>query len=129
MDDSLSAKLKKTAEAGMAYVGELAQKTGEQLIELRSLQRIDQQARELEKEKARHRNTMVDLLIRMFDQHTFAEALMRPEYERIKEIDAQLAALAQEKAHIAAVHAKPAEPAPAPEASAEAPAAPAAPEE
>jgi transposase len=106
MDESLGSKLKKTAEAVMANVGELAQKTGEQLIELRALQRIDQQTRDLEKEKNRCRNTMADLLIRMFDQNTFAEALMRPEYERIKAIDVQLAALAEEKASIAAMHAK-----------------------
>ena len=45
---------------------------------------------------------MADLLIRMFDQNTFAEALLRPEYLRIKEIDEAAAALEQERAEVMA---------------------------
>ena len=40
---------------------------------------------------------MADLLIRMFDQNTFAEALLRPEYVRIKEIDEEIVRLEVER--------------------------------
>jgi len=101
MDESIGDRIKKTAEAMMQNVGDFAQKTGEQLTDLRDMQRLQTRIRELEREKARNRNAMVDLLMRMFDQNTFAEALLRPEYLRIKEIDVEIARLVQERTALA----------------------------
>jgi hypothetical protein len=70
---------------------------------------------------------MADLLIRMFDQNTFAEGLLRPEYDRIKEIDQAIAELEVERAKVNAHAGAQAETSAPQEAPAEeAPAAPAA---
>lgn len=97
MSDTIGAKLKKTAEEIAGRLGEAAQTAGERIGEMREKERLSQQIRQLQREKERCRGTIADLVIRMFDQNTFAEALLHPEYARVKEIDVELAKLEQER--------------------------------
>lgn len=125
MEDRLG-KFKKTAEEVGGRLGEAVKTAGEQLdlavragkervSDFQETQRLSREIRRLQRERDRLRLIMADLLIRMFDQSTFAEALLRPEYEQIKKIAAQVATLEEERA---AVGKRPAE-APAAEAPAE----------
>lgn len=97
MDATLGARLKKTAGEVAGRLGEAALNASERINELVEMQHITQQIHALQREKAHCRQVMADLLIRMFDQETFAEALLRPEYNRIKEIECEISRLEQEK--------------------------------
>ncbi|HEY3377101.1 MAG TPA: hypothetical protein VGL77_06345 [Armatimonadota bacterium] len=103
MDENFSAKLKKTAEEVVLRVGEAAQQAGERLGEMRDHQRLTQQIRTLQQEKEQCRQSMADLVIRMFDQQAFADALLKPEYQRIKAIEAEISCLEQERMAIGQV--------------------------
>ena len=130
MEKTLGARLKKTAEEVAERLGEAAQTAGERISDLRESQRLASQIRALQRERERCRQTMADLLIRMFDQNTFAEALLRPEYVRVKEIDQEIAGLEAARKQIGAHEARsaavpaeaPAAPAPASPPTAEGPA-------
>lgn len=98
--ETLGDRLKKTAGEVVDLITEAAHKAGERLGEMNELQRLNGQLRALKRERDQCRLTMADLLIRMFDQSTFAEALLRPEYTRIKEIDVAMAALEAERADV-----------------------------
>ena len=93
MDDSLGAKLRKTAGDVAHRVGEAAHHAGERLSELREVQRLSHQIHLLAQEKERCRAVIADLVVRMFDQETFLEGMLRPEYERIKAIEVEIAIL------------------------------------
>lgn len=92
-------------------LGEAAQTTGEQFTRFQQAQRLEKQMRALGKERERCKATIVDLVLRMFDQDAFTEALLRPEYLRIREIDGEMARLQAARAALAAE--KPHEVAPA----------------
>jgi hypothetical protein len=74
-------------------VNEAVKVTGERLTEMQDLTRLNGQLRTLLREKEQCRQAMADLLIRMFDQNTFVEVLLRPEYTRIKELEVEIARL------------------------------------
>lgn len=97
MDSNFGEKLIKTAEEVAGRLGEAAHSAGERLNEMVEIQRLNKQIRMLQLEKDLCKMAMADLLIRMFDQETFAEALLRPEYLRIKEIGTEVCQLEQEK--------------------------------
>ncbi len=111
--DTLGERVKKTAAEVAERFNEMAQRASERLSEMNELQRLSARRRALTRERDQCRLTIADLLIRMFDQDTFAEALLRPEYHRIKEIDAALADLEEERKQVQARHAQGAETAPA----------------
>lgn len=98
MDESFGTRLKKTAEEVALRLNDAAQQASERIGEMREVQRISQQIRTLTHERDRCRLSMADMAIRMFDQNAFAEALLQPEYQRIKEIDEEIARLEEEKA-------------------------------
>ncbi|MHB9131270.1 MAG: hypothetical protein ACYDBB_09300 [Armatimonadota bacterium] len=97
MDSEFGQKVRQVAKEVSDRIGEGVQTAGERIGELREKERIGSEIRTLNREKDRCRQVMADLLIRMFDQNVFAEALLRPEYERIKEIDVQVAQLEVER--------------------------------
>ena len=109
MDSTIGEKIKKTAGEVADLLGEAAHSATERIVEMRETQVITAQIRSLQREKDRCRQTMADLLVRMFDQNTFVEALLRPEYTRIKELDAQIAHLEQERIQVSE-HAAPGTP-------------------
>lgn len=96
MNDNFGDRLKKTAGEMAQRLGEAAHTAGERLGEMREQQRLQTEMRTLQRERDRCRQTIADLVIRMFDQQVFAEALLRPEYDRIKEVDCQLCALQEQ---------------------------------
>jgi len=100
--DTFGDKLRKTAGEVAERLGDAAHTASEKINEMRDIQRINGQIKALKKEKDRCKMAMADLLIRMFDQNTFAEALLRPEYNRIVEIDKAVADLEAERAQVAA---------------------------
>ena len=100
--ETIGEKLRKTANEFADRLGEAAHTAGERIGEMREIQRINGQIRDRKKEKDRCKMAMADLLIRMFDQNTFAEALLRPEYNRIKEIDGEIAELVEEREQVVA---------------------------
>ncbi len=100
MDQDFSEKVKKTIDDLGGRLADVAQNAGERINDMRESQHIGAQIATKEKEKAQCREAMLDLLIRMFDEDTFAEKLLRPEYIRIKEIDAEIAALREMRAKI-----------------------------
>ncbi|MHB0940010.1 MAG: hypothetical protein ACYDCO_24895 [Armatimonadota bacterium] len=100
--DNFGEKLRKNANELADWVGEAAHSAGERIAEMREIQRLNTVIRDRKREKDRCKMTMADLLIRMFDQNTFAEALLRPEYARIKELDAELAGLEEERRQVTA---------------------------
>lgn len=116
MEETLSTKLKKTADEVLTRVGEAAQQASERIGEMREVQRISMQIRALTQERDRCRMTIADLVVRMFDQNAFLDALLKPEYQRIKEIDVEIAKLEKERAEVGAQEQAaaqaPAEPAP-----------------
>ncbi|HEY3418533.1 MAG TPA: hypothetical protein VGM23_16780, partial [Armatimonadota bacterium] len=91
-----------TAEEMRDRLGEAVHTASERLGEMREVQRINADIRTLNREKDRCHLAMIDLLMRMFDQNTFAEALLRPEYNRVKEIDAAIAKLEEERKAVGA---------------------------
>ncbi|MHB9024257.1 MAG: hypothetical protein ACYC7E_08785 [Armatimonadota bacterium] len=97
MEKTLGERVKQTAEEMRDRLGEAVHTAGERLGEMREIQRITTEIRSLKREKERCRQSMADLLMRMFDQNTFAEALLRPEYNRIKEIDVAISTLEEER--------------------------------
>ena len=102
MSDTPFEKVKKTAGDVMHRLGEMAHSAGEQLAELQETQRLATRIRDLRKERARCQTTLADLVVRMFDQGAFVEALLKPEYCRIKEIDAEVLHLEAQKAVVGA---------------------------
>jgi len=110
--DTIGDKLRKTANEFADRLGDAAHSAGERIAEMREIQRINAQIRERKRERDHCKITIADLLIRMFDQNTFAEALLRPEYTRIKELETELAALEEERRQVtaAAAQSAPAEP-------------------
>ena len=100
--DTISDKLRKTASDVADRLGDAAHSAGERIAEMREIQRLNGLIRERKREKDRCKMTMADLLIRMFDQNTFAEALLRPEYLRIRELDNELATLEEERRQVTA---------------------------
>lgn len=100
--DNFGSKLRKTAEEMAGRLNDAAQSASEKLGEMRELSRLNGEIRSLKREKDQCKTVMADLLIRMFDQNTFAEALLRPEYDRIREVDQAIAALEVERAQVAA---------------------------
>lgn len=97
MDSTLGARLKKTAGEVAGRLGEAAQIAGERINVLVEIQHLTREIQTLQEEKERCRQVMADLLIRMFDQETFAPPLLRPEYQRIKEIDQDIDRFEREK--------------------------------
>lgn len=93
MEDSFAERVRKAADDVTNRLDDLAQQTGEKIDELREGGRLAGRIRELEREKDGCRRTIADLVVRMFDQQAFVENLLRPEYLRIKEIDAEIARL------------------------------------
>ena len=104
MTSSFGAKIKQTAGEVADMLGEAAHTASERLNELREAQYLQAQIQSRQREKERCRQTMADLLVRMFDQNTFAEALLRPEYLRIKELDAEIAQLEDERQQVMGLH-------------------------
>jgi hypothetical protein len=100
--ETFGSRLRKTAEEVAGRLNEAAQTAGERLAEMREIQRLNAQLRALRREKDRCKMVMADLLIRMFDQNTFAEALLRPEYQQIKVLDEQIAAVEAERSQVIA---------------------------
>lgn len=100
MDQEFTDKVKKTIDDIGGRLSEAAQYTGERFHDMQESQTIGSQIAAKEREKGRCRETMLNLLIRMFDENTFAEKLLRPEYIRIKEIDAEIAALRELRAKV-----------------------------
>jgi len=100
MEQEFSDKVKKTIDDLGTRLIDAAHFTGERIHDLQESSSIGSQIAAKEREKAKCRETMLDLLIRMFDEETFAEKLLRPEYIRIKEIDAEIAALRELRAKI-----------------------------
>lgn len=100
--DTIGDRLRKTASDVADRLGEAAHSANERIAEMRGIQRLNSRIRELKREKDRCKMTMADLLIRMFDQNTFAEVLLRPEYLRIRELDAELAELEEERRQVMA---------------------------
>lgn len=94
---TIGAKIKRTAGEMAERINEAAHTAGERLSEMREVQRINTRLRALQREKDQCRLTMADLMIRMLDQNTFVDALLRPEYQRIKELDQEMAALKHER--------------------------------
>ncbi len=113
MDDTLSSKLKKTADDVVHRLGEVAQTASDKLKEMQERERLTQLITRCKKERGQVREAMLDLLMRMFDQNTFAEALLRPDYQRIKEIEAEMARLEKEREAIGKILAESAPEAPA----------------
>jgi len=95
--DTIGDRLRKTAGEVAERFGEAAHSARERLSEMNEIARLNTQIRARKREKDRCRMAMADLLIRMFDQNTFAEALLRPEYLRIKEIDTEILRLEEER--------------------------------
>lgn len=95
--ETFGERLKKTASEVAERITEAAHQAGERLNQMNELQRLNGKIRGLKRERDQCRLTMADLLIRMFDQNTFAEALLRPEYQRVKEIDDAIAAVEVER--------------------------------
>lgn len=120
MTDMTFAKVKKTAGDVVHALGEVVQTASERIADIQDLQRLSAHMRALQKERAACGAAIVNLVVRMFDQGAFADALLKPEYLRIKEIDAELTRLEAEKAAIgkAAAPATEAMPAPDPEVTA-----------
>jgi len=102
MMDTFSDRLRKTAGDMSERLGEAARSARERISEMSEVARLNTQIRLRKREKERCNTTMADLLIRMFDQNTFAEALLRPEYLRIREIDEEVVQLEQERDQVAA---------------------------
>jgi hypothetical protein len=102
MDESLGEKFRKAAGNLAGRTGEVMRAAEERLGEFQETHRIDSRIQELKREELRCRNTMTDLLIRMFDQQSFAEALLKPEYLRIKEIEAEIVQLTAQRAAVGA---------------------------
>jgi|GEM_PF-1977679 len=100
--DTIGDRLRKTAGDVAERFGEAAHSARERLSEMNEIARINTQIRARKREKDRCRMAMADLLIRMFDQNTFAEALLRPEYIRIKEIDEDITRLEEERDRVTA---------------------------
>jgi hypothetical protein len=100
MSETTFEKVKKTAGDVVHRLGEFAQNAGERLSEMQEAQRIAGQIRTLRKERDRCKNSMVDLVMRMFDEGVFVEVLLKREYTRIKEIDAEIVVLEAEKAAV-----------------------------
>ena len=100
--DTFSSKLRKTAGEVAEWLDDAAQTARERIGEMNEISRLNGQIRTLKRDKDRCKIAMADLLIRMFDQNTFAEALLRPEYERIKENDEAIAALEAVRAQVMA---------------------------
>lgn len=100
MDQDFTEKMKKTIDDLGGRLADVAQNAGERINDMRESQHIGMQISEKDREKTKCREAMLDLLIRMFDEDTFAEKLLRPEYIRIKEIDAEIAALREMRAKI-----------------------------
>jgi len=107
MDSTIGEKLKKTAGEVADMLGEAAHTATERIVEMRETQLLTAQIRSLQREKDRCRQTMADLLVRMFDQNAFVEALLRPEYSRIKAIDAEITRLELERQQVSNMHAEP----------------------
>ena len=105
--DTFGSKLRKTAEEMAERLNDAAQNARERIGEMNEINRLNAQLRTLAREKDRCKITMADLLIRMFDQNTFAEALLRPEYERIREIDTAITVLEEARAQVTAGDEKP----------------------
>ncbi len=97
MDVTLGARLKKTAGEVAGRLGEAALNASERINDMVEIQHLTQQIHALQREKDHYRQDMADLLIRMFDRETFAAELLRPEYNRIKEIERDINRLEQEK--------------------------------
>lgn len=100
--DNIGDRLRKTAGEVAERFGEAAHSARERIGEMNEIARFNTQIRARRREKDRCRMAMADLLIRMFDQNTFAEALLRPEYNRIKEIDGEIALLELERDRVTA---------------------------
>ncbi len=97
MEETLGSKIKKTA--GMVSKG---------IADTVETLRITKRIADLQREKTQVRETITDLLLRMLDRNTFVEALLRPDYLRLKAIEAELAKLEAERAVLVAED-KPAE--------------------
>jgi hypothetical protein len=90
MDQNFIEKARKAAGDIADRAGEAARAAGDRIDQFRESQRLNNQLHTLEREKQQCRNAMTDLLIRMFDQNTFAEALLKPDYLRLREIEAEM---------------------------------------
>lgn len=102
MDDTLGGKVKRAAEEVRQRLSETVQTASDRLSVMRHDQRLKDEIRKLERERAQCRGIIADLVIRMFDQQAFMDALLRPEYTRIKEIDAEIARLTDERKKLGA---------------------------
>lgn len=100
MDEPFTTKLARTAEEMAHRFNEAAQQAGERISEMREVQRLSQQIRTLNQEREHCRMAIADMVVRMFDQHAFVEALLRPEYQRIKDIECEVARLEQERSEV-----------------------------
>jgi len=100
--DTFGTKLRKTAGEVADLLNEAAQTARDRIGEMNDISRLNSQIRALKREKDHCKTVMADLLIRMFDQNTFAEALLRPEYLRIKEIDETIGRLEDARAQVMA---------------------------
>jgi hypothetical protein len=103
MTDTTFDKVKKTAGDVVHALGEVVQTASERIADIQEVQKLTAQIRTLNRERATCGATIVNLVVRMFDQGAFAETLLRPEYQRIKEIDAEVTRLEAEKAAIGTV--------------------------
>jgi archaellum component FlaC len=97
MDETFGARLRKTAEEVAQRFNEAAQQAGERIGEMRETQRLTQQIRTLTQERDKLRFAMADLVMRMFDQNAFMQELLRPDYQRVKEIDEEIHRLEKER--------------------------------
>lgn len=100
MDEPFTSKLARTAEEMAHRFNEAAQQAGERISEMREVQRLSQQIRTLKQEREHCRMSIADMVVRMFDQNAFVEALLRPEYQRIKDIDLEVERLEQERREV-----------------------------
>lgn len=103
MDETtLGGRIRQAAEEVAHRVGEIAQQTNELIGDKREAEKLTRRIRALEREKDRCRLMLADLAVRMFDRQAFSEKLLLPDYERIKEIEAEIAQLQEEREAIGA---------------------------
>ena len=100
MEDTISAKMQKAAGEVAQRIGEAAKNAGDRLSEMRERDRLTAEIARLQKEREQVRQAMVDLLIRMFDQNVLVEQLLKPDYQRVKELETEIASLDKERAAI-----------------------------
>ena len=100
VEDTISAKLQKTAGEVAQRIGEAAKTAGDRISEMRERDRLSADIARLQRDRDQVRQSMLDLLMRMFDQNVLVEQLLKPDYLRIKELDAEIAHMDKERAAI-----------------------------